>query len=100
MTYITQLEDELTMRKARTNRLRAMVDDIVTSKKQSSSQAVLSSDLHDNNYYYQPHRYLFSPVSPGKSSHRSSSESSSDSDIESLIDLLCSPSPSKKRKGS
>ena len=105
---IIEMEHELTMRKARTDRLRAVVDGIVMSRKQydASSQAAASTLQHDDDdYYYQSHgdhvKELVmqrSSVSPGKSSHRSSS--SSDSDLESLIDLLCSPSPSKKHKGS
>ena len=105
---IIEMEHELTMRKARTDRLRAMVDDIVTCRKQYHASSQAASTFHDDDDYYEPTSHgedhvkglviPSSSVSPGKSSHRSSS--SSDSDLESLIDLLCSPSPSKKHKGS
>ena len=111
---ISEMEHELAMRKARTDRLRAMVD-IVTSWKQyhASSQAVLSPTSSQDLYHHQPHygghnikeRVHSLPtvpplvptlemdtplviLRPSVSPAHTSSSSSSDSDIESLLDLL------------
>ena len=111
---ISEMEHELAMRKARTDRLRAMVN-IVTSWKQyhASSQAVSPTSSSLDLYHHQPHygghnikeRVHSLPMvpplvptlemdtplvilRPSVSPAHTSSSSSSDSDIESLLDLL------------